>query len=551
MPDALFDKHLPLLRQAMAAVENRVSWSPFPESPAHLGAAALEEGRQAFEAYRDASFYLDQPSVVGRNGGEVSPYGFPLNVSYPVCNTDALILAARGAMWPWVKAGPEVRVGICLEILERLHRHGIELAYAVKHTSGQSFSLAYQYSVAQALNRGLETVACAYREMKQVTGRASWTAHGTKESVSMEKSFRPAPHGIGLVIASATSPTWGAFPGLFADLATGNPVIVQPHPGAVLPLALTVAVCRMILKEAGFDPNLVSLLVDDGSGAVARIAALKPEVRLIDFSGDRAGGDWLEENVHHAVVFAQKSSLDCVVVDSTADYKGMLRNLALTLSLYSGQLPATPRVILVSREGVRVGDAVTSAEQFGRDVATALGRLDDDPKRAAAIQGCLQSEATLATMALARENGEVLRDSSPADYPQWPTARCHTPLLVRLDPTDLGVLSPDRGGPVTYLLETATTAEALALAERLMSEHGALGLGLHSTNEHVQELAEDATLRLGIPLHLNLTGQVLMNQPAAYADFHGAGANPAANCSFVDSAFVARRFFFVQAQKPA
>lgn len=552
MPGALFDKHLPLLRQAMAAAENRVSWTPFPETPAHRGTAAIQEGREAFEAYRDASFYLDQPSVLGRYGGEVSPYGFPLNVSYPVCNTDALLLAARSAMWPWVKAGPEARIGVCMEILERLHSHGVELAYAVKHTSGQSFSFAYQHSVAHALDRGLESVACAYREMKQVLSRAIWTRHGAKEGeTALEKAFVPAPHGVGLVITSATSPTWSSFPGLFANLATGNPVIIQPHPEVVLPLAITVAICRMTLKESGFDPNLVSLLVDDGGGAAARMAALKSEVRLIDFTGDRELGDWLEENVHHAVVFAQKASLNCVVVDSTDDYKGLLRNLAVTLSLYSGQLAGTPRLVLVSREGVRTPQGVVAADQFGRDLALALGRLDEDPVRAAAVLGCLQSEVALGELIVARESGHVLRNSAPADYPQWPLARCHTPMLVRLEAADPAIIADTARAPVCFLLETATATEALALAERLMTEHGAFGLGLHSTNEHVWELAEESALRLGIALHLNLTGHVLMNQPAAYADFHGAGANPAANCSFVDAAFVARRFFIVQTQKPA
>jgi acyl-CoA reductase-like NAD-dependent aldehyde dehydrogenase len=47
---------------------------------------------------------------------------------------------------------------------------------------------------------------------------------------------------------------------LFADLATGNGVIVKPHPAAILPLAITVRIARQVLEEAGFDPNVVTLL---------------------------------------------------------------------------------------------------------------------------------------------------------------------------------------------------------------------------------------------------------------------------------------------------
>ncbi len=71
----------------------------------------------------------------------------------------------------------------------------------------------------------------------------------------MHKRFSIVPRGIGLVLGCCTFPTWNGYPGLFADLATGNAVIVKPHPGAILPLAITVRIEREVLREAGFDPN--------------------------------------------------------------------------------------------------------------------------------------------------------------------------------------------------------------------------------------------------------------------------------------------------------
>jgi hypothetical protein len=55
-------------------------------------------------------------------------------------------------------------------------------------------------------------------------------------------------------------------------------------------------------------------------------------------------------------------------------------------------------------------------------------------------------------------------------------------------------------------------------------------------------VAEDA----GVALSINLTGAVFVNQSAAFSDFHGTGANPAANATLTDSAFVASRFRVVQ-----
>ena len=56
------------------------------------------------------------------------------------------------------------------------------------------------------------------------------------------------------------------------------------------------------------------------------------------------------------------------------------------------------------------------------------------------------------------------------------------------------------------------------------------------------DVAEDA----GVALSINLTGGVFVNQSAAFSDYHGTGANPAANAALTDAAFVASRFRVVQ-----
>ena len=55
-------------------------------------------------------------------------------------------------------------------------------------------------------------------------------------------------------------------------------------------------------------------------------------------------------------------------------------------------------------------------------------------------------------------------------------------------------------------------------------------------------MAED----VGVALSINLTGAVFVNQSAAFSDYHGTGANPAANAALTDSAYVANRFRVVQ-----
>ena len=543
MPHPMFEKHSALLHKAIAAVEARAFWSPFSENPASYGESAIEKGRIAFEAYRAASFYLDQPDVVGRGGEEVSPFGLPLNITYPLCNPDALIIAARMAMHAWTKADADVRAGVCLEILSRLNKRSMEMAHALIHTTGQPFAVAFQYSTVNAQGRGLEAVAVAYREMKQMPASAIWEKpQGTSLPLKIEKSFTITPRGIALIIASSVAPTLNGYPALFASLVTGNAVIVKAHPGVILPLAITVAIARQTLKEAGFDANLVTLLIDDAATPSGKILALNPDIRIIDFTGNSEFGEWIEEHATHAAVFTQKSSVNCVVVDSTSDYKGMLRNLTLSLCLYSGQICAAPRVLLVSREGVQTPDGLVSSEQFGKDMAFAIGNLMADPVRAVELLGALRSGETLDRIHAARDLGEVLRDSFPLAHPQWPEARVHTPLLLKIPVSDEAIYAREHFGPILMIVETATSAESLAVAERVMRDKGALMFAVHSVNPRLHQFSTEIALRVGVALSLNLTGELLINQENGFTDLHGSGANRSGNAAYIDSTFVARRF---------
>ncbi|MCX7175054.1 MAG: phenylacetic acid degradation protein PaaN [Proteobacteria bacterium] len=552
MPHLLFEKHKPLLAQALVAIRKRGYWSPYAESIKAYGDDAIEEGRSAFEAYRDAQFYLDQPGVIERGGSEISPYGLSLNISYPKCGPDALIVAAKAAMMAWIKAGPDTRAGVCVEMLSRLNAHSLEMAHAVMHTTGQSLSTAFLAAGPQAQERGLEAVAYAYREMKQVPETALWEKPRERHPpLRLEKIYTIVPRGVALVLGCSTFPTWNAYPGFFASLVTGNPVLIKPHPSVILPLALTVAVARQTLKEAGFDPNLVALLVDDSDAPVAREVATHPDIRVVDYTGGPVFGLWLEENARQAKVFTEKAGVNCVIVDSTDDYPGLLKNLVLSLSLYSGQMCTTPQAIFVSRDGVKTKSETIPLDQFERDLSRALNTFLDDTPRALEILGAIQSPTTLARIEASRELGEVICESRALRHPQFPEARIQTPLLLKVDVADIPAYGEERFGPIGFVVEAETTLESLSVAERIMHEQGALNLLVHSTSGPIWQLAEEISLRVGVALSFNLTDGVYINQAASFSDYHATGANPAANACLIDSAFVASRFFVVQSRHPA
>src|SRR5690606_14783557 len=125
----------------------------------------------------------------------------------------------------------------------------------------------------------------AHEEQTRTPPRTYWEKPAKGEPLRMTKSFHVAPRGVALVIACNTFPTWNSFPGLFASLATGNAVVVKPHPRAVLPLAITVQVVREVLDEYGFDPDLVTLAAEAHDDKLAAKLAVRPEVKIIDFTG--------------------------------------------------------------------------------------------------------------------------------------------------------------------------------------------------------------------------------------------------------------------------
>jgi phenylacetic acid degradation protein paaN len=548
MTHPLLDKHRATLEGALNAIATRGYWSPYPEmpSPKVYGETAMEDGKRAVAALAGTRFELDQPGVTGWAAADRSPYGATLDVQYPVCSVDALVTAAEAAMPAWQQVGVDGRTGVCLEILARINRRSFEIAQAVMLTSGQGWMMAFQAGGPHAQDRGLEAVAYAYREMSFVPGQAHWEKpQGKNPALAMRKEYQVVGRGVALVIGCATFPTWNTYPGLFAALATGNAVIVKPHPASTLPAAISVQIAREVLREQGLDPNLVQLAVVDE--AATRALATHPAVKSIDFTGGPAFGRWLIEHATGKQVYAELAGVNNVVIESTDNYKGMLRNLAFTLSLYSGQMCTTTKAILVPAEGIDTDAGRKSFDEVAADLGAAIEKFLSDPATATAVLGAIQSEATLKRIDEAAAVATVVLPSRAVAHPEFPQAQVRTPVLLKTEASREGVYMQERFGPICTVVAVPGGAEALvALSERIVREQGALTVGVYSKNEPVVDAMVQATQRAGVALSINLTGGVFVNQSAAFSDFHATGANPAANASYADSAFVANRFRVVQ-----
>jgi phenylacetic acid degradation protein paaN len=545
----LFEKHRALIERAVQAIAERGYWTPFPESPSPkvYGDGAAEAGKKAFDALLNRRFPLIQPAIVGQACAERSPYGFALGITYPRSDLDGLFAAIEQAEPAWRRAGPEAWVGVCAEILTRINRESFLFAHAVMHTTGQAFVMAFQAGGPHAQDRGLEAVAYAWDQMRRVPATAQWEKpQGKSEPLRMEKRFRIVPRGVGLVIGVSTFPTWNGYTGLFASLATGNAVVVKPHPSAILPLALTVKIARDVLSEAGFDANIVTLAAHDAGDDTAQQLALRPEVKIIDFTGSTANGRWLEEHARQAQVYTEKAGVNQVIIDSTDDFKGVARNLAFSLALYTGQMCTAPQNIYVPRDGIDTAEGHLSFDQVATALGEAVTKLVGDPARAVEILGAVQNEGIIRRLEAARSLGDVVVDTKTLAHAQFENATIRTPLLVKLSRADRATFLNEWFGPIAFVIATDSTDDSLAIARDAVKGHGALTLSLYSTHQDVIDRAVAIAEDVGVALSINLTGGVFVNQSAAFSDFHGTGANPAANAALTDAAYVANRFRVVQ-----
>ncbi len=550
----LSESHRDTLDKPLEAIRTRTYWSAYPEVPSGkiYGETAREDGERAFQARLNETFDLHQPSGKGTVGGEVSPYGILLGVKYPAPDLDLMLAAAAKAMQAWKRADIETRVGICLEILKRLNARSFEMSFAVMHTTGQGWMMAFQAGGPHAQDRGLEAVAYAYDEMTRVPAQSTWTKRvGKEETVTLNKTFRVVPKGIAVAIGCSTFPTWNAYPGIFASLATGNAVIVKPHPGAILPLAITVEIARAVLREHEFDPNLIMLAADTIEKPITKELVTRPEVKIIDYTGGSAFGEWIEENAKQAAVFTEKAGVNSVVLDSVENLKAVTGNLAFSLSLYSGQMCTTPQNIFIPRDGIETGEGHKSFDETVGAIVKALDWLLGDAKRGAEILGAIQNDATAKRIDEAKKSGaKVMRESAPVANEMFAGARVRSPLVLKVDASKYDLISKEWFGPIVFIVETKDTEQSIALANRIAREKGAITSAVYSTNPDVIELAEEQAADVGVALSCNLTGSIWVNQSAAFSDFHVSGANPAGNATLTDSAFVTRRFSVVQTRVP-
>lgn len=549
------ETHQKLLDQALTALRSRESFTPFdgrrPAGPSEEAAA------KEFEALLGTPFNIEgHAGIVTPQSDEVSPYtGQPLGISYPRATVSDLAAAATAAAGEWAAVPFAARTALSLEMIQRLFDHNDVLAHAAMHTTGQGLGMSRSGSGLNALDRGLEAACAAHAALERVPTSGRWTRTFGAASVSLDKSYRVVPVGPATVVACASFPAWNVYPAVFANLVTGNPVIVKPHPTSVLQMAVAVRIMRETLAEAGLGRDVVQLATDSISEQITSDLLTDPACRIVDFTGSAVYGSWVEENVRQAAVYTETSGVNSVVVESLPDPDAMIRSLAGTLTLFSGQMCVAPQNIYIPQNGIPTPDGTMTVETFGRRLVEAIEAILAHPKRAAALLGTVQSARTIDQLhdltRTVQSRGHVLLEPRSFEHPAYPEARTTGPLVAQLSIDDSDLYAREQFGPVAFLIPAADADTGLAQASHDARTEGAIAAYVLSDDESFIERAEDAFAAAGAALSINITGAMPMGFSAAFSDFHVSGLNPAGTATLTDEAFIAGRFRVVQSRRPA
>lgn len=548
MSKLLFEKHEPLLLQAIQALHDRTYFTPYPESPKAYDAVAAETAKVYVASVMNADFNeLIQTSTTNEFiGEEISPYlQVGLGIKYPKPDVSKTIALSGKAMEQWNTISIGERAGILIEALENIKARFFDIAYATMHTTGQSFMMSFQASGPHSNDRALEAIAVAYVELTKYVDSVVWVKPMGKFDLSIKKNWKPIPKGINLTIGCSTFPIWNSVPAIFASLMTGNSCIVKPHPKAILPIAIVVAEIQKVLAANNQDGNLIQLAVDTASNPITKEFAEHPQVKLIDFTGSSVFGNYVEQ-LKGKTVFTEKAGVNSIIIDSVNDIAAVAGNIAFSACLYSGQMCTAPQNIFIPEKGIATTNGVLSYEECVASLVKAVDDLVNNPKAGAATLGAIQTDETTKRIKQVEQQGKkLLLASKSINNDEFADARTLAPAIIEVDAANTEIFSEECFGPALFIIKTKDIHHSIELAMNLAFEKGALTCAAYSTNNNISEVIEQKMNSIFVPVSFNFTGAAFINSHAAFSDLHVTGGNAAGNASLTNTEYVAKRFVWV------
>ena len=231
---------------------------------------------------------LQQPGEMGRTGAELSPYtGEPLGISYPKMEVRRSLrrdsagharLARRAGAEPVSASAWKSSTAVPASCLKTPMPPCTPAARATSWPSPAVAPTPWTGAWKRWPTPTRRWRMCPPPPLGSASS-ARVVPRGWRNSINWSR-------GVSAWLSAARLfPCGTAIPPFCASLATGNPVVFKPHPSAILPVAMVTSVCREVLAEAGFDPNLVSMVADTREEPATMALLEHPATAIVDFTG--------------------------------------------------------------------------------------------------------------------------------------------------------------------------------------------------------------------------------------------------------------------------
>jgi phenylacetic acid degradation protein paaN len=549
----LFEKYKSLIHETVDSIQKGYFFNKYPELPTDkiYGEHSISEGYQKFKSHINNKFQeLRQTMPEGWDGQEESPFLLqPLNIQYPTFDINTLIERAKNEYHKWRKVAVEDRAGLLIESLERIKKRFFEIAYATMHTTGMGYVMAFQISGPHSAQRALNAVASGFEALKRYPVTRFGKIVQDEFGIKLGKSWIAVPKGISLIIGCPHFPSRDTVPSIFASLITGNPVIIKPHTSSVLPIAISVAEIQKVFSENGFDPDVCQLAVDSDDENYIKSLVEHPNIKLIDFKGKCMFSDYLER-LKNKTVFTERLTVNSVIIDSFVDTDSAIKNLVMSLALYSGQMSNTPQNFFIPEEGIKTPEGLITYNDFVNKFIKALSELIND-ETGAQILGSIQNTSTITSIErLEKQEGVLIFKASPYPHPEYKNARTLSPMVMELFPNQKELYMKEHFGPVGFFIKTKNSFHSLELAYETAEKKGALYCSVFTDNEKFKDVIIDQMTTTNTPITFNMVGNIYLGPGAQYDAYHLTGGNTASRASAANLDFVSQRFTWVGCKQP-
>ena len=549
----LFEKYNPLIEDTIKSINQGFFFNHYSELPNDKIYAenSIEKGYQNFKSIINRKFEgLRQAMPNQWEGNEESPFfRQKLNVLYPKFDLMILIERARNEFHKWRKIPPEDRAGLLLESLERIKSRFFEIAFATMHTTGMGYTMAFQVSGPHAAQRALNAIASGYEALKRYPESKFGQIVQDEFGIKLGKSWIPVPKGISLIIGCPYFPSRDTTPSIFASLITGNPVIVKPHSSSILPVAIIVSEIQKVFSEHGYDPTVCQLAVDSDDEEFIKSLVEHKDIKLIDYKGSSAIVDYLE-SVKNKTIFTEKFSINSVIIDSVDDLDEVIKNLVISLALYSGQMNNTPQNFFIPENGIFSNEGLISYETFVEKFIDQLTSLINNEK-GAQLLGAIHDTGTIQRMEkLEKQNGGLLYKATPFQHPEYKNARTLSPMIMELSPIQKEIYQNEHFGPVGFFIKTKNSIHSLELAAETAEKKGSLFCSVFTNNEKYKEVVIDRITITNTPITFNMVGNFYLDPNESFENYHMTGGNTASKASASNLDFVLQRFTWVGCKQP-